>query len=440
MGERRLTVGQRLTAIFAAMSAFELTIGAGWPQHWIWLLHWRGPLWRYVSLFREMAQQLVGPLFSVLYFATAVVALFAVSLRFARGAVPGSARDPLKLVRDFFRRHTTVASLLPWVPAALLTSLVGVALLNDGLWRSREWMVPMYIAKPFALAVMGSLVALLGRHLLNTLDQLPDATEAQLQAAQTAAGQRDETTFLAVAVTARTKGHVLAMSLVTLGMLVFPWIGTDLSLPGWAMSVLMPAYAAALVGWAAWFRKASTIAVGRDGVFVRGTAKERFIAYGSFDEVRLTGISLDLVKNGERLVRLQLHGADAARAESLAERIRTALGQARRTDGAHLLARVATSGALGRAARGATDYREAAVSREQLWELVEGEATDGAARLAAATALAGGGDRQERARLRIAAVHVADPRVRVALEELAEDDEVAALMLPGRRLLPKATS
>ncbi len=52
---------------------------------------------------------------------------------------------------------------------------------------------------------------------------------------------------------------------------------------------------------------------------------------------------------------------------------------------------------------------------------MEGDATDARARLAAATALAGSGDGAERARLRIAASHVADPRVRIALEELGEE-------------------
>ncbi len=95
-------------------------------------------------------------------------------------------------------------------------------------------------------------------------------------------------------------------------------------------------------------------------------------------------------------------------------------------------------GRSGARPRGATDYRQPAVSREQLWELVEGEATDQQARVAAAEALASAAAHDDRARLRIAAAHVADPKIRVALEDLADEDAASEAPLttaaPAARL------
>jgi hypothetical protein len=68
----------------------------------------------------------------------------------------------------------------------------------------------------------------------------------------------------------------------------------------------------------------------------------------------------------------------------------------------------------------------AALTRDQLWALVEGPEVEASARRAAAEALvssAASGDGRERARLRVAADHCAEPNVRVALAELAGTDE-----------------
>jgi hypothetical protein len=417
-------IGRRLTAMLAAMTGFELLVAADLPERWIYALQYHGPMWRYAACLRTMSSQLVGPLFSAFFLLVATLATLALAARLARGAAPGSARDPVIKVRDFFRRHPSFGTLLPWAPALLLAPMVAGALQDEGMWRTPSWFVPMYTSYPLALALLGTVVARLGRTLLRALDRLPDV--APTEAAQSV--DRGETSFLAVAVTGRTRGAVLAMTALSLGMVVVVASADRLWLRDTAHGLPLAAYFASLVGVAVWFRKASTIAVGRDGIFIRGTSKPRFFGYSSFDEVRLTGVHLDLVRAGKVVLRLQLHGADAARAESLAERIRAALALSNRTDGAHLLARTAVAGLLGRAAQGATDYRQASVTREQLWELVEGEATDEQARVAAATALADSGGREDRGRLRVAAAHVADPRVRIALEELAEEHAPPAAM------------
>ena len=74
-------------------------------------------------------------------------------------------------------------------------------------------------------------------------------------------------------------------------------------------------------------------------------------------------------------------------------------------------------------ADGGADYRSPSVTREQLWSVVEGASADTATRTAAAEALAISIAAPERSRLRAAASRSADPRLRVALDTLASDEE-----------------
>jgi hypothetical protein len=139
------------------------------------------------------------------------------------------------------------------------------------------------------------------------------------------------------------------------------------------------------------------------------------------------------VRGGRALLRLQLHGEDAARRGAVLERIRAAIGRAAegRSDSTTELVSSASSAALARAAHGAGDYRQAAVTRDQLWAVVEGPAVDAAARCTAGEALAGSGDEEERARLRVAADHCADPQVRVALHAIADGGEAEEPVVPS---------
>ena len=174
------------------------------------------------------------------------------------------------------------------------------------------------------------------------------------------------------------------------------------------------------LGGAALFRRASRVAVGVDGVLVKGTSRTRFFAYRELDGARVSGGDIELVC-GERVVlRLQLHGEDAARRSEVLAGIREAIDRVKEGRGAvaALSAQAASVAALTRAAGGG-DYRAPAVSRETLWQLVEGPATDATTRAAAAEALAGTIHASERPRLRVAAAHCAEPRARIALERLA---------------------
>jgi hypothetical protein len=173
------------------------------------------------------------------------------------------------------------------------------------------------------------------------------------------------------------------------------------------------------------FRKASRVAVGVDGVHVHGTSRARFFAYRDLDSARANGSALELVRRGKVVLRLQLHGEDAARREAVLARINANVARARegRTAVAAQIVASASRDDLARVAGGAGDYRAATLTREQLWALVEGPEIEASARKAAAEALVLAGDGAERARLRVAAEHCAEPQVRVALREIAEQGE-----------------
>jgi hypothetical protein len=67
-------------------------------------------------------------------------------------------------------------------------------------------------------------------------------------------------------------------------------------------------------------------------------------------------------------------------------------------------------------------YREPVVTREEAWRVVSDPTAKDEVRVGAAVALASHGD-EERARLRVTAEGCANPRLRVALEELAMSEE-----------------
>jgi hypothetical protein len=245
----------------------------------------------------------------------------------------------------------------------------------------------------------------------------------------------DEITFDAVAVTREATAAIAAVGALSLALCA--WIAV---LP---LSTLFrdPRIFAAIAGYAGiatvgatYFRFASRVAVGIDGVLVKGTSRTRFYAYKALDDVRVGHTDLELVRRGRVVLRLQLHGADAIRRDAVAERIRTNIERVRQGESA-VAAQIVSSSTrdqLARVAAGGADYRGASLSREALWALIEGPAVDATSRRAAAEALARTSDAAERARLRVAADLCADPTVRVALTELADapaEDEPN----PGRR-------
>jgi hypothetical protein len=189
----------------------------------------------------------------------------------------------------------------------------------------------------------------------------------------------------------------------------------------------MLAYAAVAAGAAFAFRKASRVAVGVDGVLVKGTSRTRFFAYRDLEAARVASGALELVRKGKVILRLQLHGADALRRDAVLARVRQHVDRVKEGKDAVAAQLVASSSQeqLTRVASGGADYRAASLPREALWALVEGPSVDGEARRAAAEAIVKSGDAGERRRVRVAAERCADPRVRVALEALVDGDAEA---------------
>jgi hypothetical protein len=233
---------------------------------------------------------------------------------------------------------------------------------------------------------------------------------------------KDDVAFDAVAVTGETRAAVIAMAILGIG--AFALALSEKAFRDPHILAALAAYAAIALGGAAAFRGASKVAIGVDGVLVRGTSRTRFFAYRDLDAARVEAGDLELVRKDKVVLRLQLHGEDAPRRAAVLERIRAAIDLVKEGRGAASaqLVSAASHAELVRAAGGAADYRGAALTREQLWALVEGPEVAAAERTAAAAALAKSGDDGERARLRVAAEHCAAPEVRVALARLAEGD------------------
>jgi hypothetical protein len=235
----------------------------------------------------------------------------------------------------------------------------------------------------------------------------------------------DEIVFDAVAVTWRTLAMVALFAAVTVAVPLYIATRPILELfRERSIFYVAASYIFFAVTGAFAFRKASHVAVGLDGVHVRGTSRPRFFAYLDIDSARASGSDIELVRRGRVVLRLQLHGEDAARREAVLARITENIARVKEGRGAVAARLVATSSKddLARVAHGAADYRMATLTREQLWALVEGPEVEASARKAAAEALVASGDGRERARLRVAADHCAEPNVRVALAELAGTD------------------
>jgi hypothetical protein len=350
-----------------------------------------------------------------LFVGTFTVPLGFVARMVARARVRAGNRDPLDRVRGWLAarrgRTAAVVAVLPAVAQALFIR----SALDWWGWS------PVYFA---VFAVLGGLAQLaLVRGGLRALlaPTVPERGEGTLEIGP------DELRFDAVAVTRETRAAVGALAVLTLG--VASWLAM---LPILALFrdprvfSVIGVYVAVAAGSAIVFRKASRIAVGVDGIYVGGTSRARFYAYRDLDTVRVRGGDVELVKGDRVVLRLQLHGEDAARRDAILARIHEALARVKvvARDAAANFVTSRSGDKVAQSARGGGDYRMPSVSPEALWSLVEGQAVDAPTRTAAAEALVRTGGAAERERLRVAAAHCADPRIRVALEELASDEDV----------------
>jgi hypothetical protein len=370
--------------------------------------------------------------FVATYAGALALALLALPVAFiarlvARSGVRAGQADPLDRWRAVVAAHPRRVPLLATTPfLAMAIAWTNARMHYQG---SLTWWDALPAMLVSALGVYAVTRAGLRAFLAPTVDG-SQTSRTQIDA--------DEIVFDAVAVTRETKLAIAAVGAPSLPLVV--WIARlPLSelfrnpRPFWAfLAYAIAAFVAAVV-----FQKTSRVAVGIDGVYVRGTARTRFFAYRDLDEARLTHGDLEVVRKGRVLLRLQLHGEDAARRDAVLARIVESIAAAkdRRAVAAHRMVAGKSKDEMARVAAGGGDYRASSITRDQLWQLVEGATTDAPSRTAAAEALVVAIDPADRARLRIAADRVADPRTRVALERLADDDDENAPEAPKARTI-----
>lgn len=183
----------------------------------------------------------------------------------------------------------------------------------------------------------------------------------------------------------------------------------------------------------------SRILVGTDGFELRWLFWRRFVSITDIVAVEPEadrGILLRLRDGKTRVwyTSMRQRGTPPDRIEyrdAVLQRMREALGVAERRAGASRIALQlgragrpfeAWLGALQQLRRG-TDYRTAALSRDELWRVLEDPAAADDARAAAAFLLRAGSSADEIRRLRDAAHATVSAPLRVALDDLAVDEE-----------------
>ena len=390
--------------------------------------------WTFWATLNEMLWAMMGQWFVPQLACAAVPAVVALVLRgFAWRRIRAGLADPLQALR----RRPRAMQLAAWAPAVAyfamyLRVLFGhvspwiahlhllFARVEPGVAPSSLEIVHYVVPHTLIALGLGKLGSMVVRELLEPVPEEP---------VQALPREEGDIVFSAVAVTPRTRGAVGAMGVASAAMAL--WVAlapSEMLVESPAFLAAVAAYIAAAAGAVYAFRRASRVAIGIDGVYVGEAASTRFFAYRGMDEVRAAGADLEVLRGGRVVLRLQLHGDDAGRRDEVLARVADAIARARSGETRGVEALVQSMAARKKAAAAAVEpsgYREPTLTREHLWGLVEGAATDAPTRTAAAEALAHALplDGDERSRLRVAASRVADPRVRVALGSLARDDD-----------------
>jgi hypothetical protein len=417
---RRLGTWGAVGAVIAALIGQEwwqrvsqrvFELGHGTAEH-----QWSDGLASYRLLWDAVRQ--IEPTYGVaLTVSVIAVPLVILARVFARSRVRANLPDPLDRARAWASRRKW----LPLVPAVLWTAFLAFVRMAEASHYTNALAGVTSFIPGLAVAFGG--VFALARGLLHGLTAptlAPNEGEAS-----TMTIRDEEIAFSAVAVTPETKAAVVAVAFAP--QIITVLVGT-LKLNA-ELAWLVLAYAAVVAGAVAAFSRASRVAVGIDGILVHGTSRRRFFPYREIGGARVRGSDLEILRGGKVILRLQLHGADAARADAVLARIQANVARVaeRRGRAEEGLVETASADEIARAVAGAVDFRRPTLSRDALWDIVEGPSVDVEARAAAAKALAKTAQGEERARLRVAAARCADPRVRVALERVdAEVEDVAA--------------
>lgn len=212
-----------------------------------------------------------------------------------------------------------------------------------------------------------------------------------------------------------------------------PWVVLQFArfLPYWLMPMVLLGYAA--IGVQSLLPQ--TVEVGEDGVMLRSVGLRRFIRYDRIEVVTATALGVKLLLRNGREVEIRLtqkDNAEAARVDALVAAIengREAFEEDAHAEEEALLVRGTRDldtwskdmRAIGEGQR--SGYRALAIPEERLWRVLESASADPSAREGAAIALHAALDDDGRERLRVAARGVAAPRLRIALETIAETKE-----------------
>ncbi len=436
-----------------------IALAAAWAG-WLWGIPAGFPLLRWLcsrivardfhgswlfDLLTNLQFLLRATLLPVLIGATIALVLGALGRTVARARLRAGYADPLESARAWASRHPRAMRALLWTPAlswltASTAAMVYLALgWGDGGMYG-DWvqgLARMHLQYAAGMAASWCLTAplALGIRALTSVgwSALLAPTVARPEQEAQAGSVDERLHFDAVAVTAETRAAVVAMALLPVLLVVGAGAA---GLRNAGTEAAIAAYAAIALAGAFAFRRASRVAVGVDGVFVTGSSRTRFFGYKDIDGAGVHGGDLVLERQKKVVLRLQLHGKDAACREALLARLQDAIRAAHARTGAATAEVVASvsSSELARAAAGASDYRSPAVTRDQLWGVVEGTEHDAATRTAAARALAHTQGGQDRGRLRVAAARCAEPELRVELLDLAEESDDPIAVLPRARM------
>ena len=389
-------------SILGALSRLAFDVDHGWVG---------GLAWRIVF-------ELASALSDVLPAAMAVTSLAGIAAVIARSVSAARLRegrpDPLDKLRARPKLVRAVA-LLPALVFALPFAIFSVAFLGHLHDGSFGWWLESWLSNVVTGGVLTTLAYVVGRAGTRALVAPTAETE------DSAPRDPGDITFSAVAVTTRTRAAVAALAAATVAMVGWTLLAPSHGAFPWALA----AYIAAAMTAPFVLRRVSRIAVGLDGVWVRDASHALFFAYTDLEGARARGADLELVaRGGGTALRLQMHGDDASRRHEVLARIEDAIARSRTGDtrGPATLVQAMPARQIVASAAGDARYRLPSISREQLWDLVESPATDASTRTAAAEALSIEIDDADRARLRVAAGQCAEPRVRVALAALAEEE------------------
>ncbi len=213
-------------------------------------------------------------------------------------------------------------------------------------------------------------------------------------------------------------------------------------LGGWLKNVagLSPAMGLAwtvscLAFVAAWLvgTRPPEIAVGADGVRIRGKLGTRFIPLARIESVKVDDLNtLELTLRGGTVDRTRIALGNGPMLAAIAHRIQAAMDKTRAGETGDALLAI-----LGRGARSVgawreelrkkvqqADYRHASIEGGELERLVGSAGASAEQRIGAALALREAGAVDARGRIRIAADQCVDPRIRIALQTIAGDAEV----------------